>query len=121
MYNIFTIEFTNERIIPSGGLAVVGAILGKDRVNLLSVGESQRVPALDLSRLDFLKFTSSLCLLSNVTYSLPDCQLLSDFDTGDGCLHLLQIHSVAVMLSMKQLLQISSGKFRLCILCSCCF
>lgn len=25
-----------------------------DRVNLLSVGESQRVPALDLSRLDFL-------------------------------------------------------------------
>ena len=23
------IEFTNERIIPSGGLAVVGAILGK--------------------------------------------------------------------------------------------
>jgi len=24
-----TVEFTNERIIPSGGLAVVGAILGK--------------------------------------------------------------------------------------------
>ena len=98
-----------------------GKNIPADRVNLLSVGESQRVPALDLSRLDFLKFTSSLCLLSNVTYSLPDCQLLSDFDTGDGCLHLLQIHSVAVMLSMKQLLQISSGKFRLCILGSCCF
>lgn len=29
MYNNFTVEFTNERIIPSGGLAVVGAILGK--------------------------------------------------------------------------------------------
>ena len=25
-----TVEFTNERIIPSGGLAVVGAILGKN-------------------------------------------------------------------------------------------
>ena len=24
-----SVEFTNERIIPSGGLAVVGAILGK--------------------------------------------------------------------------------------------
>jgi len=38
----------------------------RDRVNLLSVGESQRVPAADLSRLDFLKFTSFRCLLSNV-------------------------------------------------------
>ena len=34
-----------------------------DRVNLLSVGESQRVPALDLSRLDFLKFTLSIIQL----------------------------------------------------------
>jgi len=24
-----TVEFTNERIIPSGGLAVVGTVLGK--------------------------------------------------------------------------------------------
>ena len=29
MYKNFRVEFTNERIIPSGGLAVVGAILGK--------------------------------------------------------------------------------------------
>ena len=35
------IEFTNERIIPSGGLAVVGAILGKSdfvkRLNRMDV------------------------------------------------------------------------------------
>ena len=41
--------------------------LKDDRVNLLSVGESQRVPATDLSRLVFLKFTSFWCPLSNVT------------------------------------------------------
>lgn len=37
----FRIEFTNERIIPSGGLAVVGAILGKSdfvkRLNRMDV------------------------------------------------------------------------------------
>lgn len=41
MYNNFTVEFTNERIIPSGGLAVVGAILGKSdfvkRMNRMDV------------------------------------------------------------------------------------
>lgn len=37
-----TVEFTNERIIPCGGLAVVGAILGKSdfvkRCNRMKVG-----------------------------------------------------------------------------------
>lgn len=41
MYNNFTVEFTNERIIPSGGLSVVGAILGKSdfvkRMNRMDV------------------------------------------------------------------------------------
>ena len=41
MCNNFIVEFTNERIIPSGGLAVVGAILGKSdfvkRMNRMDV------------------------------------------------------------------------------------
>ena len=41
MYNNFTVEFTNERIIPSGGLAVVRAILSKSdfvkRMNRMDV------------------------------------------------------------------------------------
>ena len=39
------IEFTNERIIPSGGLAVVGAILGKSnfvkRLNRMDVSQKR--------------------------------------------------------------------------------
>lgn len=41
MYNNFLVEFTNERIIPSGGLAVVGATFGNSdfvkRMNRMDV------------------------------------------------------------------------------------
>ena len=45
MYKNFRVEFTNERIIPSGGLAVVGAILGKSsfvkRLNRMDVTKNR--------------------------------------------------------------------------------
>ena len=45
MHKHFRVEFTNERIIPSGGLAVVGAILGKSsfvkRLNRMDVTKNR--------------------------------------------------------------------------------
>ena len=43
--NNIVVEYTNERIIPAGGLAVVGAILGKSdfikRLNRMDVTENR--------------------------------------------------------------------------------
>ena len=99
------------------------SILGRnlDRVNLLSVGESQRVPALDLLRLYCFEFTSSPPRLSNVIQSFPDCQLLTDLQTWDRRLQLLHIYLGTIMLPVQQLLQISSGKLSLYVAGSRCF
>lgn len=107
--NVFCVtfyqNFNNARPVPVNSILQFTVSFFKylhrmHRVNLLLVGESQRVPALDLPISIFLKSTSFLCCLSNVSYSLPNRQFLSDLNTGDACLYFLQTYSGAVMLSV---------------------
>ena len=72
--NNIVVEYTNERIIPAGGLAVVGAILGKSdftkRLNRMDVTENRSQHQIKNGDI-ILTYIGMLCMvLSGVLFPL---------------------------------------------------